>query len=101
MRRITAGVERPPAIEVAVDGQPVAVHPGETVAVAILSAGTLRMRDDRAGAPRGMFCNMGTCSECTVWIRLPGGEGWARRRGCLQPVLPGMAIRTLPPEARA
>jgi len=100
MKRIEHHVVRPAPISVLVDGAPVAVHPGETVAVAILAAGTGRFRDDRAGAPRGMFCNMGTCAECTVWIARDGAP-WRRLRGCLVPVEPGLRIATRDPGGAA
>lgn len=102
MKRIEAGVTRPPQVAVELDGAPVMAHPGETVAVAVLSAAP-RFRDDRSGTPRGMFCNMGTCSECTVWIA-PGGTGddprWRRLRACLVPVEEGLRIRTRAPETQ-
>lgn len=92
MKRLDQGVSRPAPIAVEVDGAAVLVHPGETAAVAVL-AGAPRFRDDRSGRARGMFCNMGTCSECTVWIAREGAE-WRRLRSCLVPVKSGMRIRT-------
>jgi len=98
MRRIEQGVTRPELIAVEIDGASVMVHPGETVAVALLASASRRFRDDRSGAARGMFCNMGTCSECTVWAAL-GTSPWRRLRGCLMPVEPGLRISTREPEA--
>lgn len=100
MKRVDHGVTRPAPVTVEVDGARIAVHPGETVAVAVLVAGALRFRDDRAGAPRGMFCNMGTCSECTVWIA-GDAAAWRRQRACLVPVSAGMRISTRQPEEGA
>lgn len=97
MKRVEQGVTRPAPIAVDVDGTPVQVHPGETVAVAVL-AGSLRFRDDRSAHARGMFCNMGTCSECTVWVADGDAMRWRRLRACLVPVAPGMRIRTSDPE---
>ncbi|GAB7553425.1 (2Fe-2S)-binding protein [Novosphingobium resinovorum] len=97
MKRVEQGVTRPAPIAVELDGAQVMAHPGETVAVAVLSA-TPRFRDDRSGRARGMFCNMGTCSECTVWVAR-GDAPWRRLRGCLVPVEPGLRIRTERPEA--
>lgn len=99
MKRIENGVARPRPVTVEVDGQCVTAHPGEMVAVAVLM-GSLRFRSDRSGRARGMFCNMGTCSECTVWI---GGQdiGWRRQRSCLVPVADGMRIRTDDPDRAA
>lgn len=99
MKRIEHGVTRPAPVALELDGAAVMAHPGETVAVAVLSRAP-RFRDDRSGMPRGMFCNMGTCSECTVWIAREGA-GWRRFRSCLMLVEAGMRIRTVPPEAGA
>ncbi|WP_434129644.1 (2Fe-2S)-binding protein [Novosphingobium fluoreni] len=90
---------RPTQVPVELDGASVMVHPGEMVAVAVLSA-MMRFRDDRSGRPRGMFCNMGTCSECTVWIA-QAGRDWRRLRSCLVPIEEGMRIRTNAPGAQA
>ncbi len=52
-----------------VDGLAVAAVPGQSVAVALLSAGVVHLRDSpREGAPRGAFCRMGTCQECALEI---------------------------------
>jgi sarcosine oxidase subunit alpha len=40
------------------------------------------------GEPRGVFCNMGTCGQCTVTL-LPEGR---RLRACIVPVQPGMEV---------
>ena len=96
MTRINQGVTRPAPFAVDVDGATVMVHPGETVAVALLAADALRFRDDRSGQARGMFCNMGTCSECTVWVAI-GAQPWRRLRACLMPVQPGLRISTRDP----
>ncbi|WP_159981438.1 MULTISPECIES: 2Fe-2S iron-sulfur cluster-binding protein [unclassified Novosphingobium] len=99
MKRIEQGVTRPAQIAVEIDGARVMVHPGETVAVAVLASASQRFRDDRSGAARGMFCNMGTCSECTVWAAV-GTSPWRRLRGCLVPVEPSLRISTRDPESR-
>lgn len=99
MKRIEAGVARPMPVAVEVDGTTVMAHPGETLAVALLSV-ALRFREDRAGGARGMFCNMGTCAECTVWVAGAAGP-WRRLRACLVPIAPGLRIRTTAPEPGA
>lgn len=96
MKRIEKGVIRPAPIAIEVDGASVLVYPGETVAVAVLASAARRFRDDRSGAPRGMFCNMGTCSECTVWIAQNEGP-WRRLRACLMPVEPALRVTTHDP----
>lgn len=92
MSRIVDGVTRPTPITVEIDGAMIPAHPGETLAAAMVATGIYRMRDDRSGAPRGLLCNMGTCSECFVWIAME--DGWRRRRACLTPVEDGLRIAT-------
>ncbi|NOW47392.1 sarcosine oxidase subunit alpha [Novosphingobium sp. SG751A] len=92
MSRIADGVTRPAPITVEIDGAMVPAHPGETLAAVMIAAGAYRMRDDRSGAPRGLLCNMGTCSECFVWIAMDGA--WRRRRACLTLVSEGLCIAT-------
>lgn len=87
--RVAADVERGAAVRIVVDGQPVACFAGETVATALMAAGLVRLRDDRSGRPRGLFCNMGTCCECLV--RIDG----RRVRACLTPVRDGLEVATL------
>ena len=80
-------IERGPPLAVSVDGQSVPGHGGETVATLMLAA-NLPFRTDTRGQPRGLFCNMGSCGECTV--RING----RRQRACLTPAEDGMAIET-------
>lgn len=91
-----ADFRRADTVAITVDGREVPAHPGETLAAVLLAAEQLRFRDDRGGRPRGVFCNMGTCSECTVW--LAGERGFERRRACLVPVAAGMCVVTREPD---
>ncbi len=76
-------------IEITVDGRPLAVPAGITVAVALLNHGVSIFRSSASGEPRGPLCAMGTCFECRVTI-----DGVAHRRACLTPCRPGMVIET-------
>jgi predicted molibdopterin-dependent oxidoreductase YjgC len=69
------------------DGKPVHAESGQTIAAALWAAGirTLRLSTVR-GEPRGMFCGMGICQECVVWI-----DG-RRRESCLTIVQPGLSV---------
>jgi sarcosine oxidase subunit alpha len=89
-------VTRTAAVTIEVDGVALAAHPGETVATALLAAGRAAIRASaRRGAPRGVFCNMGVCYECLVYL-----EGRAVR-ACMTPVRAGMRLTTWGPEAAA
>lgn len=57
---------------------------GEPVAAALLAAGvrTLRTSPELA-EPRGIYCGIGHCYECRVWL------GEDRVRGCQAPIAEG------------
>jgi predicted molibdopterin-dependent oxidoreductase YjgC len=87
--RIEEGVQRPAAIEIRVDGEPIAAVPGESLASALLASGRrVFRRTDRRGEPRGPYCNMGVCFECVVDV-----DG-APVQACMTPVRAGMHVST-------
>jgi NADPH-dependent 2,4-dienoyl-CoA reductase/sulfur reductase-like enzyme len=71
------------------DGRPVTVAPGTTVAAALWNAGILAFLTSASGEPRGPVCGMGSCFECRVTI-----DGVAHRRACLVTCAPGMVVET-------
>ena len=71
-----------------VNGSPVAVPAGTTVAVAVVAAGQA-CRTSVSGEPRGPLCGMGTCFECRVAI-----NGKPHCRSCQILYEPGMEVRT-------
>ena len=75
-------------VSVTIDGQPVKVPDGETVAAAMLTHGMpSTRRTPVSGAPRAPFCLMGVCYECLVVI-----DGRANQRACMERVREGMRI---------
>ena len=65
--RIDHLAKRPPAITIIVDGKPLSVYPGESLAAAMLAARIYTLRcSPRFNQPRGAFCFMGVCQECLV-----------------------------------
>lgn len=88
--RIESGVERGQAITLIVDGEPVRAFAGETIATAMLASGAAAFRRDTQGKPRGLYCNMGTCSECLVTVIASG----RRVRACLAEAEDGLEIAT-------
>jgi predicted molibdopterin-dependent oxidoreductase YjgC len=88
MQRIDAGVQRPAAATITVDGRATPAYPGESVAAALLASGHRTFRRSRRGEPRGPFCNMGVCFECVVEI-----DG-KRLRACMASVVDGMIVST-------
>jgi sarcosine oxidase subunit alpha len=72
--------------QVTIDGMPVVVPRGITVAAALMNA-ELPIRTSVTGEPRAALCGMGICHECRVTI-----DGREHQRSCLVPVAPGMVI---------
>ena len=70
------------AIEFSFDGRTVRAFAGESVACALFAAGIRALRESpRTGSARGMFCLMGSCQECAVWVdgrRVPACQVPAR-----------------------
>jgi len=92
--RISKGVTRGRTIMVRVDGRAIEAFEGETVATVMLAAGITGFRSDAAGRPRGLFCNMGTCSECFVTVRTERDGPPRRLRACLTAAAMGMDVET-------
>ncbi|QCB56143.1 (2Fe-2S)-binding protein [Sphingopyxis sp. PAMC25046] len=88
--RITRGVNRGGPIAITVDGIRIECFAGETVAAAMLAADHAVFRADTRGQRRGMFCNMGVCSECLVTL-IAGGP---HVRACLVEARDGMEVAT-------
>lgn len=88
--RVDKAVHRGPALQFTVDDQPVDAFAGESVAAALFAAGRRELRQSpRDTAPRGMFCMMGSCQECLVWV------GQRLVSACQIPVAAGLAVQTL------
>ena len=86
--RILPDVERGAPVTVRVDGVAVPAFEGETLATAMLAAGKGVFRHDSRGAPRGLYCNMGSCGECMVTV------AGRRVRACVTDVSAGMEVAT-------
>ncbi|MBY8821444.1 (2Fe-2S)-binding protein [Sphingomonas colocasiae] len=84
------GETRGAAITVIVDGAPVPAFAGETLATAMIAADRTAFRHDTRRVARGLFCNMGSCSECLV-TRVADGR---RIRACLTEAADGLEVRT-------
>lgn len=77
-------------VEITVDGALLATRPGIPLAHALYAAGIRRLRHSTiSGSPRGMFCGMGVCFECTVMV-----NGEPSVRACMVQVEPGMVVET-------
>lgn len=73
-----------------VDGEPVEAYEGESVGAALWASGTRHLRSSPVLiAPRGMFCYMGVCQECVVFV-----DG-RREPSCTLPVSEGLRVELL------
>ena len=91
--RRMSGVERGAELHFEFDGERIVAHQGETVATALYAAGhTAIRRSAQLAAPRGIFCNMGICYECLVYL------DDVAVRSCMLPVRDGMKVRSWGPE---
>jgi predicted molibdopterin-dependent oxidoreductase YjgC len=75
---------------ISVDGAPVAVLPGQTIAAALVTAGRLGWRvTRRGGEQRGLFCGIGVCFDCLVTV-----NGARSVRACLATARAGDVVVT-------
>jgi predicted molibdopterin-dependent oxidoreductase YjgC len=81
------GLERGAAVTVVLDGRPVTAYEGESVAALLLAEGHVATRVTTSGAPRGVFCGMGTCFDCLVVV-----DGVPNTRACTTWVRAGMEV---------
>jgi sarcosine oxidase, subunit alpha len=92
----------PPRREVSFrfDGMDMLGFEGEPISAALFANGITRFSEHRrGGAPQGLFCANGQCSQCTVLA-----DGFPLK-ACMTPLAAGMELRTLKdvpalPEAR-
>ncbi|QNK00655.1 2Fe-2S iron-sulfur cluster-binding protein [Dyella telluris] len=75
-------------IRLTVNGQPVDVPAGASVAAAVAHQ-TLHFRRSVRETMRAPLCGMGVCFECRVTV-----DGVAHVRACMTPVSEGMQVMT-------
>jgi predicted molibdopterin-dependent oxidoreductase YjgC len=71
-----------------IEGQPVTVRRGQTIAAALVAAGHHVFRYTENGSPRGLFCGMGVCFDCLVTV-----NGIPDQRACMTLAEPDMEVR--------
>lgn len=78
-----------------VQGRPITARAGDTLAMALLSAGVAAFRHTPVSAqPRAPLCLMGVCFDCLVEV-----DGMQNVQSCMVEVEEGMQVR-LPSRAR-
>ena len=78
----------PDDVTLTVNGAPIAVRAGTSVAAAMAIAGQI-CRKSATGEPRGPLCGMGICFECRAIV-----NGKFHCRSCQILCEPGMDVRT-------
>lgn len=87
--RIGPESQRGQAVNITVDGVPLKAYLGETIAGALLAHGQRAWHRTPQGRPRGLFCGMGVCFDCTVTV-----NGARHVRACMTPVADGMVVQS-------
>ena len=77
-------------VQITVDGEPLDARAGEPVAAALLAHGRRVCHTTiRTDEPRGVFCAVGLCGDCTMQI-----DGVPGLRACVTLVRAGMRVET-------
>jgi predicted molibdopterin-dependent oxidoreductase YjgC len=85
-----AGARPAEHFTITIDGEPIPVVAGQTIAAALTAAGRTAWRVTRGRAqPRGLFCGIGVCFDCLVTV-----NGVASVRACLATAEPGDEVTT-------
>ena len=87
------GAQEQPDIQVDLDGSPLVVKPGQSLAAALIAAGHRSWRTSTRGdgpeRARGLFCGIGVCFDCLVTV-----NGRPDQRACLVVPKAGDQVRT-------
>ena len=77
-------------ITLTLDGVPLTARPGQSVGAALTDADITAWRVTRRhGRPRGLFCGIGVCFDCLLFV-----DGVPNQRACLVPAADGMRLET-------
>lgn len=82
-------MKAPVMLRLRINGLPVEVPAGASVATAVAQISPSLFRHSVHGQPRAPLCGMGVCFECRVSI-----DGNAQQRACLTPAREGMWVDT-------
>jgi predicted molibdopterin-dependent oxidoreductase YjgC len=77
-------------VQITVDGRAIIARAGETIAATMLAYGIRQFRTmPESGRPRGYFCGVGRCLECTVSV-----DGTLNVMACMTMAREGMKVTT-------
>jgi predicted molibdopterin-dependent oxidoreductase YjgC len=78
-------------LEVTIDGKKIEAFEGESIAAAMYAAGMrVHRTTPKNGEPRGVFCNIGRCTDCIMKV-----DGQPNVRTCVTRVRDGMVVESL------
>jgi len=78
-------------VTITVDGRKIEAFEDESVAAAMLASGIKVHRTTaKHGEPRGVFCNIGRCTDCIMKV-----DGQPNVRTCVTRVRDGMRVESL------
>ena len=79
----------PESVTLNINGKPVTVQTGSTVAAAVMQSGNTTFRRSVSAEVRAPLCGMGICFECRVSV-----NGQQHARSCQIVCRDGMDVRT-------
>lgn len=78
-------------VTIYVDGKTIDALEGESVAAAMCASGIKVHRTTaKSGEPRGVFCNIGRCTDCIMKV-----DGQPNVRTCVTTICDGMVVESL------
>lgn len=97
--RVEHGTRRGMPVWIEVNGERIGAYQGESIATALLCAQIRILHISHTGVERSVFCNMGLCQQCQVFVCSPNHPEITRQhyrwfRACVTPVVNGMVIDT-------
>ena len=76
------------SFHITIDGNKIKARSGQTLAAVMLANGhTTCQHSAKNGQPRGLYCGMGICWECTMVV-----DGQQNVRSCVTLVTPDMKV---------
>lgn len=99
-KRITNQVSRSAPVMLSLNNKEIRAFEGETLATVILLSDEPVCKLDKAGNPRGPFCNMGVCYDCLVTVIDPASpDKPVKLQACMTRVKAGLRVFTTQEES--
>jgi len=87
---ILGAIKKRKKVKIIINGQSISAYKGETIAAALIANSYRDFRyTHRFNLPRGFFCGIGQCTDCSMIV-----NGVSNIRTCVTRVKEGMIIET-------